>query len=54
MVLISEERMFTILYFLVTCSISPVLYYVGIELNRQAAKKRMLDIFKDLKEDGRL
>ena len=54
MVLISEERMFTILYFLVTCSISPVLYYVGIELNRQAAKKRMLDIFKDLKDDGRL
>ena len=47
-VLIPGERTFSVLYFLITCTISPVLYYVASGLNRLAAKRRILALFKDL------
>ena len=49
-VLIPGGNSFFILYFLITCTISPVLYYVGILLTRNAAKTRVLAIFSDLKQ----
>ena len=51
-VLIPGKKSFTVLYFLITCTVSPLLYYTGIELNRQAAKKRILVLFKDIKDSG--
>ena len=47
LVLIPEGNLFFILYFLVSGTVSPMLYYLGIEANRKAAKDRILKVFKD-------
>ena len=48
-VLIPGSNTFYILYFLFTCTISPVLYYAGILKTRNAEKPRALAIFRELK-----
>ena len=49
-VLIPGGSIFSILYFFITCTISPVLYYVGILKTKNADKTRVLAVFRELKE----
>ena len=51
-VLIPGSNTFYILYFLFTCTISPVLYYAGILRTRNAEKPRVLAIFRELKQSS--
>ena len=49
LVIIPEGNFFFILYFLISGTISPILYCLGIEDNRKESRKRILEIFKDSK-----
>ena len=49
LVIIPEGNFFFVLYFLISGTISPILYCLGIEDNRKESRKRILEIFKDSK-----
>ena len=49
-VLIPGGNSFSILYFLLTCTISPALYYAGILRTRNADKTRVLAVFRECKQ----
>jgi hypothetical protein len=47
LVMIPQGNFFFVLYFLVSGTFSPILYYSGIEANRKAGKDRLQEMFKD-------
>ena len=49
-VLIPGGNSFSTLYFLLTCTISPALYYAGILRTRNADKTRVLAVFRECKQ----
>ena len=49
-VVIPGGNSFSILYFLLTCTISPALYYAGIVRTRNADKTRLLAVFRECKQ----
>ena len=51
LVLIPQNNIFFVLYFLVSGTVSPILYYSGIEANRKAAQERIRDMFKESKKN---
>ena len=50
-VIFLEEQMFTILYLLVTSCGTPLVYYLGIEENRQKAKEYFQSRMRILKKE---
>ena len=51
LVIIPEGNFFFVLYFLISGTISPILYCLGIEENRKESRERILEIFKDSKNN---
>ena len=47
------EKAFSLVYFLIGSTTTPVIYYIGMEVNRMAAKKRLMTLFKELRENGK-
>ena len=47
LVLIPQDNICSVLYFLISGTVTPFLYYYGIEANRKAAKDHVMDIFKE-------
>jgi hypothetical protein len=50
LVLLPQNNIFFVLYFLVSGTVSPILYYSGIEANRKAAQEHIRDMFKESKK----
>ena len=53
-VLVPKGKTFFILYFLISSCVTPILYYIGIEVNRQAVKTRLRELLKESKTRGNL
>lgn len=50
-VLVPNGKTFYILYFLISSCVSPMLYYIGIEVNRQAVRQHLKELFKESKKE---
>ena len=53
-VLFPGSNIFLILYFFLPSTLSPLMYYMGIEDNRQAMKKHIKEMFLELKRKGKI
>ena len=49
LLLLTGSKVFVIAYFLIPNAVSPILYYVGIEMNRQAVKKHVKQLVQESK-----
>ena len=47
LVLIPQGNFFFVLHFLISGTVSPIMYYLGIEANRKAAKDHIKEMFKE-------
>ena len=48
------SNVFVILYFFLPSTLSPIMYYLGIEVNRQAMKKHVKEMFLELNRKGKI
>ena len=48
------SNVFVILYFFLPSTLSPLMYYLGIEVNRKTMKKNIKEMFMELKRKGKI
>ena len=48
------ESKFSLVYFLISSTTTPVIYYIGMEVNRLAAKKWLMNLFQEQRDNGEI